>query len=126
MARSQLPFAYFAVQTGFLEHPKLRRLASKLSCTVPEAVYAVLGLWSYCTKYYPDGNISNMSSIEMEEATRTTDGSATQAALLASGWLDEVRSPHRAVKLHGWEESQPGIISCLRERTRRASRKRRT
>lgn len=84
-----------------IEHPKFARLKSLLKCNRFVALGVLEGLWHFCGRYTPQGNIGKYSDAEIE-AWIEWDGEegALIAALTKARWID-ADSTHRLL-VHDW------------------------
>lgn len=96
-----------------LTHPKLRRLARRLSISRPQAIGHLTLLWASTAAHAIAGDIGIFSDEEIaEECDWEGDPVDFVAALVETGWCDECfecKTPHRIV-VHGWGEHAPDYV----------------
>lgn len=63
-----LPVAWSKLEDTFRDDRKFKRLAKRLRIRPAEARGLVAGLWSWCTRQEPDGDLSNYEISEIAEA----------------------------------------------------------
>lgn len=106
--------------TSLRHHPKVGRLARKLSIPSPAAIGLLHCLWHWAVEYAPDGDLSKFNSDEIADAAMfcaweydvTADSSTFVKALVDSGWLDE--SEH-SLTLHDWWEYAGQLMDARRQ-----------
>lgn len=85
------------------QHPKTRKLARLLDCSIPTAIGHLNLLWHFALKYAPDGNLARFDCDEIGDGCMWEgDGARFTEALIQSGWLDTNTSAETAI--HDWHE----------------------
>lgn len=104
----------FRVSTGWLDHPKTKRLIARCG---RDGAFSLLALWSWTARVMPTGNLGEITDHELEEAA-DWQGEHGQfaAACFELGWLD--RRPD-GIRIHGWKEHN-GYASGAATRIRSA------
>jgi hypothetical protein len=84
-------------------HPKFVRLKGLLGCGMREALGTLEGLWHFCAKFTPRGDIGKYSDPEIESWLEWNGApGALVAALLEARWVD--LDPEHRLVVHDWEQ----------------------
>lgn len=111
------------------DHPKTRRLARLLGCTVPAAVGHLHYLWWWCLDYAQDGDLSRWTNGDVAEACLWPgDPEEFVLALRDAGFVDWDGDDRR---VHEWDDYAGRLIekraaNAERMRQARAANVRRT
>ena len=113
---------WFRLNSGLPQHPKVGRLARRLSVNRDRALLIVVRLLCWTASAQESGEITGADDEDIAEACGWEgDPMRFVCALEAAGWLD--RADER-VEVHGWKEWQEPIFRH-RERSARSRQKRR-
>lgn len=99
-------------------HPKTKRLARNLECSVPAALGHLHLLWWWATDYAPDGDLSAFTAEDIADALLWEGDPQT----LIEG-LQEARFLDDGLQIHDWDDYAGRLIDkreANRERMRRA------
>ena len=86
-------------------HPKTRRLARTLSCSLPQAVGHLQFLWWWALDYAPDGDLSAFTDEDIAEAVMWEGDADMCAALTSAGFLDDDR------RIHNWADYTGRLVT---------------
>lgn len=99
------------------QHPKTRKLARKLGCSVPAAVGHLQFLWWWALDYAPDGNVTRFEEDDIADAVLWEGaGSQLVAALIDSGFID-LEGDEKTI--HDWDEYAGRLLDKRAANTRR-------
>lgn len=114
---------WMRIETDFVDHPKVMRLAAHLQ--VPEAVagWYVMRAWSWVSRFCPTGQVRDIDGTALESACkwRGTDGNLIEA-LVASQWFEEwdIDGTRAGIEAHDWPEHQGCVAAkAAKERERK-------
>lgn len=97
----------FRVSVDFFAHHKTRKLRRKLGA---DAVLCLLQLWAYAARLRADGNLSGMSTEDVELAADWDgDEGALVSGLIAVGYIDGDEGDYT---LHDWAENNPWVAEA--------------
>ena len=97
----------FRVSVDFFTHHKARKLQKRLG---PVALLSLLKLWAYAAKMRADGDLSGMTSEDVELAAEWEgDEGAFTATLLDVGFVDQ---DAERIRLHDWAENNPWVAEA--------------
>lgn len=103
--------AWFELHEQFARHRKVARLAGELSISRMEAKGYVVSLWCWVTAQKQDGDLSEISDIEIAAGCDWEgDPSTFVRALKSAGWIDRDRH------VHDWSEMGVRLLRGMRER----------
>lgn len=96
--------AWIEVHQALRDHPKLGRLARRLSISKPQAVGHLVFLWFWSTDYASDGDLSPFEAQEIAEAAGW-DGDADifVSGLIYAGFVDQNNAGGPG-QIHDWQE----------------------
>jgi hypothetical protein len=96
--------AWIEVHQALRDHPKLGRLARRLSISKPQAVGHLVFLWFWSTDYASDGDLSPFDAQEIAEAAGW-DGDADifVSGLIYAGFVDQNNAGGPG-QIHDWQE----------------------
>jgi hypothetical protein len=81
------------------QHPKTRKLARLLGCSIPTAIGHLHLLWHFALKYAPDGDISRFEAEEIADGCLWEgDPAPLFAAFLNAGWVNADAT------IHDWQD----------------------
>lgn len=92
----------FRIDVGFIEHPKTLRLLRKLG---DKGLTALLTLWTWCTKYYPDGNLPDLNGDDINAGARWNGEADFAEVLVEIGFID--KDENGGYHLHDWKTHNP-------------------
>lgn len=99
------------------QHPKTRKLARKLGCSVPAAVGHLQFLWWWALDYAPDGDVTRFEEDDIADAVLWEGaGSQLMAALIDAGFIDLEEDVKR---IHDWGEYAGRLLDKRAANTRR-------
>ena len=85
-----------------LEHPKFAALKVRLGLRKCEALGYLEGLWHFCGRFTPQGNIGKYSDLQIESWLEWSGAQGVLiAALVAEKWIDECSESRLIV--HDWD-----------------------
>jgi len=97
----------FRVNVDFFTHHKTLKLKKRLG---ELAVLALLRLWAYASKHKVDGDLSDMTSEDIELAADWAgEDGALVMALIEVGYVDQ---DDESLKLHDWAEHNPWVVEA--------------
>jgi hypothetical protein len=105
---------YLEIDEGFPKHRKTLRLRSIMRD--PLAGWYMVDLWTWACRSCPDGDLTGISSYEIEEAANYSprDGKLCQA-MIDSGFIDTDGNGN-PVGLHNWMERTGAAIARMAKR----------
>lgn len=113
--------SWFRMEASFRDHPKVKKLARRLECSLAEARGFVAGLWCWICDASPDGNLSSYDAEDLAIAADWSgDPEVFRAALVATGLIDE--TPDGA-HLHDWMERAKAYVEAQRSADRRKAKR---
>jgi hypothetical protein len=113
--------SWFRVESGFRDHPKLKRLARSLNVSHNEAKGMVASLWCWCLDHAVDGNLSSFEAWDLADAAGWEDEpSVFLDALIAVKLLDETPD---GLEVHEWMDRAGSFREALRKQKQRAKSK---
>ncbi|HVT12852.1 MAG TPA: hypothetical protein VHE55_11345 [Fimbriimonadaceae bacterium] len=100
-----------------IEHPKFKRLKVLLGLNMREALGTLEGLWHFCARYTPQGDVGKYPDREIESWLEWPgEPGALIGALVEARWLD-VHPEHRLI-VHDWyDHADDTVHSELAKRT---------
>lgn len=98
------------LSVDFLQNIKVRKLKKRLGA---DGVLALIALWSYCAKNFPDGRLGEYSDDVEFIADWDGEDGALASALRELGFLDVCEDG--TLELHDWTENNP-YVADSRER----------
>lgn len=107
------------LSTDFFANVKVKKLKKRLGA---DGVLALIALWAYCAKMYPDGELGKQADgdVELMADWEGEDG-ALESALIELGFLDV--HDDGTLALHDWAENNPYVAdSRARGDTQRLNR----
>ena len=107
------------LSTDFFGNVKVKKLKKRLGA---DGVLALIALWAYCAKMYPDGELGKQADgdVELMADWEGEDG-ALESALIELGFLDV--HDDGTLALHDWAENNPYVAdSRARGDTQRLNR----
>lgn len=85
------------------QHPKTRKLARLLQCSIPTAIGHLNLLWHFALKYAPDGDLSRFDSAEIADGCMWEGTPETLCEAFEScEWVDRV--DEWKCTIHDWHE----------------------
>jgi hypothetical protein len=85
------------------QHPKTRKLARLLGCSIPTAIGHLHLLWHFALKYAPDGDLSRFDSDEIADGCMWEGiPEVLCEALEKCEWID--REDEGAARVHDWQD----------------------
>lgn len=96
--------AWIEVHQALRDHPKLGRLARRLSISKPQAVGHLVFLWFWSTDYASDGDLSPFDAQEIAEAAGwDDDADVFVSGLIYAGFVDQ-NNDGEPGQIHDWQE----------------------
>lgn len=81
------------------QHPKTRKLARLLGCSIPTAIGHLHLLWHFALKYAPDGDLARFDNDEVADGCMWEgDASDLYDALRSAGWINDDAT------IHDWQD----------------------
>lgn len=93
------------IDVDFFQHSKTRKLQRRHG---PEAVLALINLWTWAAKQKPDGRLSGMDEEDIELASNWNGGPGFVGSLVELHFIDEEEDGY---VLHNWEERNPWVAA---------------
>lgn len=121
---------WMRIETDFVDHPKVLRLATILGVSEADAGWYVMRTWSWMSRFCPAGQVRDIDGTSLETSCKW-GGEPGQllAALVRAEWLETWDSDGTPVgwQVHDWAEHQGKVAGkAAKERERkRAYRERR-
>jgi len=85
-----------------LEHPKFAAFKMRLGLRKCEALGYLEGLWHFCGRFTPQGNVGKYSNLQIESWLEWSGSEGGLiAGLIAEKWLDEC--PESRLIVHDWD-----------------------
>jgi hypothetical protein len=114
---------WLRIETDFVDHPKVLRLASVLRDDEAAAGWYVMRAWSWVSRFCPTGQVRDIDGTALESACKWR-GPAGEliAGFLESGWFDEwdKEGQKMGLEAHDWSEHQGRVASkAAKERDRK-------
>lgn len=109
------------IETDFVDHPKVQRLARILMASEAEAGWYVLRAWSWLSRFCPTGHIRDSDGTALELACRWKGKDRELLeAMTGAGFLDEL--PAGEFEAHDWSDHQGKVAATAeKERERKAA-----
>ena len=99
--------AWIESHQSLARHPKMRRLARKLGVSTPTAIGHLHLLWWWALDYAPDGELSGVDTVDIEDAMEWTGEPGVMCrALITTGFVDD--DGDGGLWLHDWRPSGIG------------------
>lgn len=109
---------WMRVETDFVDHPKVLRLAAVLATSEAEAGWYVMRAWSWLSRFCPTGQLRDIDGTALESACkwRGTPGELVTSFARVE-WLERVSGGWEA---HDWTEHQGKVAAnAAKERERK-------
>lgn len=114
---------WIRVETDFVDHPKVLRLAVALGGTEAEAGWYVLRAWSWLSRFCPTGQLRDTDRDALESACRWRGAPGELlAAMVCSEWLEtwDIDGTRAGWAAHDWPEHQGKVADkAAKERDRK-------
>ena len=110
---------WMRVETDFVDHPKVMRLARHLKVDEAVAGWAVMRAWSWMSRFCPTGQVRDIDRDTLEDACKWSGGKGELlSALVSVGFFEE--EPDGSLEAHDWTEHQGKVASnAEKERERK-------
>ena len=114
---------WIRLETDFVDHPKVMRLAALLGSDEADAGWYVLRAWSWVSRFCPTGHVRDIDGTAMESACKWSgERGRLLEAMVSSGWFDtwDIDGTRAGVEAHDWDEHQGKVASrAAKERERK-------
>lgn len=110
--------AWIEVHQELRKHPKIAKLASLAGVSRAEATGYILNLWLWCVAYCRNGDLTEFTAEEMQEACDAASPDVMKW-LVKSSWVDEKNSKKL---VHDWKKHGMKLLEANRERVRKHRR----
>lgn len=122
---------WMRIETDFVDHPKVARLATFLAISEADAGWYVMRAWSWLSRFCPTGQLRDIDGTAFETACKWSGApGALLSAMVRAEWLEawDIDGTPAGWEAHDWAEHQgkvAGKASKERERKRAYREKKR-
>lgn len=114
---------WMRIETDFVDHPKVQRLASILGVGEADAGWYVMRAWSWLSRFCPTGQLRDIDGTAFESACKWRGASGELlAGMVRAEWLEtwDIDGTRFGWEAHDWAEHQGKVAGkAAKERDRK-------